>query len=76
MLSNREKKVKMMNINVCISKLLKELLLAIAQMSAIFRRKHLTSRDFEEWFRKNPKDLLDLQINEMQTRYQHTVNIT
>ena len=76
MLPGREEEVKMVDTSVRISKLLGGLPIAIAQMSAIFRRKHLTSGDFEEWFRENPKDLLDLQVGGMQTRYQHTVSTT
>ncbi|KAL9028780.1 MAG: hypothetical protein Q9196_002903 [Gyalolechia fulgens] len=62
--------------SVRISELLGGLPLAIAQMSAVIRRKHLTLDDFEHLYREDSKDLLDLRVGEMHTKYQYTLGTT
>ena len=42
-------------------------------MSAIIKRKHLTLRDFEDWYREDSKVLHNIQYKRMQANYQHTV---
>lgn len=42
-------------------------------MSAIIRNKHLTFKDFEDWYREDAKELHYLRVREMRTSYQHTV---
>ncbi|KAL8831927.1 MAG: hypothetical protein Q9170_005089 [Blastenia crenularia] len=75
-LSGRKEGPRAMETSNRISDLLGGLPLAIAQMSAIIRRKHLTLDDFEDWYREDSKDLLDLRIGEMQTKYQYTLGTT
>ena len=72
-LSDREREANAVHTSTRIVELLGGLPLAISQMSAIIRRKHLTLRDFEDWYRDDPKALHNLQLEGMQASYEHTV---
>jgi hypothetical protein len=72
-LSDREQEENAVQTSTRIVELLGGLPLAISQMSAIIRRKHLTLRDFEDWYREDSKALHNLQYKRMQANYQHTV---
>lgn len=56
-----------------IVELLGGLPLAISQMSGIIRQKHLTLKDFEEWYREDSKALHSLKVRGMLSNYQYTV---
>lgn len=72
-LSDREQDSDAVQTSTRIAELLGGLPLAISQMSAIIKRKHLSLRDFEDWYREDSKALHNLQYKRMKTNYQHTV---
>ncbi|KAF2810563.1 uncharacterized protein BDZ99DRAFT_386857, partial [Mytilinidion resinicola] len=56
-----------------IAELLGGLPLAISQMSAVIRRKHLSLLEFEQYYPDNSKNLHSTRINGAMGNYQHTV---
>ena len=72
-LSDREQEANAVQTSTRIVELLGGLPLAISQMSAIIKRKHLTLRDFEDWYREDSKALHNLECKRMQGNYQYTV---
>lgn len=72
-LSERENEIDAEDTSKRIVELLGGLPLAINQMSAIIRHKHLTLKDFEIWYREDSKDLQNLKIGGMQSNYEHTI---
>ena len=75
-LSEREQEANAVDTSIRISELLGGLPLAISQMSAIIRRKHLSLHDFEDWYREDSKDLHDLRVGGTRSTYQYTIGTT
>lgn len=75
-LSGREQEANAVDTSIRISKVLGGLPLALFQMSAIIRQKHLTLGDFEEWYREDSKHLYGLRSVGTHSNYQYTIATT
>ncbi|KAI9664019.1 MAG: hypothetical protein M1821_007510 [Bathelium mastoideum] len=75
-LSGREDDLDASGISTRIVERLGGLPLAVAQMSGIIRRKHLSLNEFDEYYTENAKNLHDLHIRGSLGSYQQTVSTT
>lgn len=72
-LSGRDQEKDSSEASERIAKTLGGLPFAISQMSGIIRQKHLTLKEFEEWYDEDSKHLHGLKTTTGMSNYQHTV---
>jgi hypothetical protein len=72
-MADREKEVDAVLTSIRISETLGGLPLAISQISASIRRKHLSLRDLEDWYNEGSKDLHNMPISGPESTYKHNI---
>lgn len=72
-MADRERELDAVDTSIRISEILGGLPLAISQISALIRRKHLSLRELEAWYSEGSRDLHDASINIPESTYKHTI---